>query len=520
MRQFLGGLALWTAISAAPTLASEVTPDSIPPSPVHSETEAAATVEDKIAWLAAGIDALVETGQPVGAEVLIVQNGEIIFHNSFGWSDRDAGRRMENGSIFSVASMTKPIIGTAILMLADDRLLSLGDPVARFLPSFGNPRSRDVTIEHLLTHRSGFGYWGPLKNFQEVRAQPNLRTIVDMAGEAGPSNPIGDRFAYSNMSSMILTAIIEEISGQPAEMFLRQRIFAPLGMNDTHTTFSPSDPWAGRVTPIYCWDNAAERFEACWTPDTHARVPFFRGSGGVRSTTSDYLHFVMLWMNKGLKGGQRLLSEAIVEQALKAQAGRPYGYHWGLADADSNAAFPATFGHPGADGTLVAAYPAANAAVLIFTQSAQYAPTFPPERILELVAQSRLIAHAGPYRTSGIRPAGIDDLQKSASDLTALVGEYRSEGRDEERTGLTITIAGNRLHATLTDEYGKIDETLVRVAEGVFSPGWFVGEHVTEYNPLISYHFSKAEDRVTEVRFVVADEPEVVLKPVIAANHP
>jgi hypothetical protein len=78
----------------------------------------------------------------------------------------------------------------------------------------------------------------------------------------------------------------------------------------------------------------------------------------------------------------------------------------------------------------------------------------------------------------------------------------------------------NRLQATLTDEYGKIDETLVRVAEGVFSPGWFVGEHVTEYNPLISYHFRKVENQVTEVRFVAANEPEVVLKPVIAANHP
>ncbi|MGY6551034.1 MAG: serine hydrolase domain-containing protein [Erythrobacter sp.] len=519
MREFLAGFALWASISSAPALASALAPASITATIAESETGAAAPVEDKIARLNASIEALVESGEPVGAEMLIAQNGEIVFQNSFGWSDRDAGRRMQNGSIFSVASMTKPIVGTAILMLADDRLLSLNDPVARFLPSFDNPRSKDITIEHLLTHQSGFEYWGPLKSFREVRAQPNLRTIADLAGEAGPSNPVGQRFAYSNMNSMLLAAIIEEVSGQPAETFLRQRIFDPLGMKDTHTTFSASDPWASRVNPIYCWEKETARFEVCWTPDMNARVPFFRGSGGIRTTTSDYLRFMMLWVNRGLSGSERLLSEAIVEQALKARVGRPYGYHWGVSEADSSAMLPVTFGHPGADGTLAAAYPAANSVVLIFTQSAQYAPTFPADSILELVAQSKVIAHAGPYRTTGVRPAGIDDLQKTASDLADLVGEYRSGGSVEDRTDLKIAIAGNRLQATITDPSGRVSETLVRVAEGVFSPGWFDGQSVIEYIPLISYHFRKDGDRVREVRLLVADEPEILLKPVVATNQ-
>lgn len=476
---------------------------------VDFATEAAAAPqalarEPALDRLAEAIDQLIAAGEPVGSEVLIAQHGEILFHESFGWSDRDAGRKMEKNSIFSVASMTKPIVGTAILMLADEGRLSLDDHVSRYLPSFDNSRSAGITIQHLLTHQAGFDYWGPFPSRNDVAAQPDLRTAVDKAGEAGPSWAVGERHVYSNMSSLTLAAVIEAVSGQPAEEFLNKRIFEPLGMNDTHPTFSPDASWANRVNPIYCYEPSASRFEVCWSPSQEARVPYFRGSGGVRATVADYLRFMTLWMNKGVFEGRRLLSQAAIEDALLTRAGRVYGYHWQVPEAARSDGLPAAFGHSGADGTVAVAYPAAGAVVLVFTQSGESALKAPAAAIIDLVRESGVIDHLGPFQPDMIRPAGIDDLQPPAAELKAFAGTFRTE--DKGGADLSIELSPDRLRAKFVGEEGGWTDVLVQVADGVFAPGVFDGTQVAELSPTLTYRFSRTGEHISGVTLNFEDE--------------
>ncbi|HJM56280.1 MAG TPA: serine hydrolase domain-containing protein, partial [Planctomycetota bacterium] len=101
------------------------------------------------------VQGFVDDKEIVGAELLVIKNGHSILHEAYGWRDREAQVAMETGSVFCVRSMTKPLIGASILMLVDDREIKLDDHVAEYLPSFDVEGSRDITIEHLLTHTSG-----------------------------------------------------------------------------------------------------------------------------------------------------------------------------------------------------------------------------------------------------------------------------------------------------------------------------------------------------------------------------
>lgn len=120
----------------------------------------------KIESLADRVYKWVKQGKIVGAEVVVIKNGKIVLHEASGWSDRERRIPLERNSIYRIRSMTKPFIGTAVLMLAEGGRLSLDDTVATYIRSFNNDRSRDITIRQLLTHTAGYvqgvypsGYW-------------------------------------------------------------------------------------------------------------------------------------------------------------------------------------------------------------------------------------------------------------------------------------------------------------------------------------------------------------------------
>ncbi len=129
----------------------------------------------------------------VGAEILIIKKGTIIFHEVFGWKDRERNIQMELNTIFRIRSMTKPIVGTAILMLADQGKLRLTDPVAKYLPSFDNDRSKAITISQLLHHSGGFSDPGYPKSINDYR---NLREAVNALGNTGPVTEPGSQFKH------------------------------------------------------------------------------------------------------------------------------------------------------------------------------------------------------------------------------------------------------------------------------------------------------------------------------------
>jgi CubicO group peptidase (beta-lactamase class C family) len=305
-----------------------------------------------------------EQGRIVGAELLVIKNRRIVWHQAVGWSDRERRIPLERNSIYRIRSMTKPFTGAAVLMLMEEGRLGLDDPVAHYLPSFDNDRSGTITIRELLTHGAGFeqtrfpeGYW----------QQPDLRTAVDLIGEMGPPYPPGESYRYSDHNSAALGAIVAELTGAPAEEFIRTRILEPLGLRDTHAYFAPDSIWAPRMNSTYGTqsDGPLTRY---WDPTQPQQTPWFRASGGLYSTVFDYARWLAVWMDLGAYEGGRLLEEATVRDALARGYSPGYGMHWERFSAAGRTGIP-RFGHSGSDGTSASAFPEEAAMVLYFTQS-------------------------------------------------------------------------------------------------------------------------------------------------------
>ncbi len=299
-----------------------------------------------------------------GAELLVIKNRRIVWHQAIGWSDRERRIPLERNSIYRIRSMTKPFTGAAVLMLMEEGRLDLDDPVARYLPSFDNERSGAITIRELLTHGAGFeqtsfpaGYW----------EEPDLRTAVDLIGERGPPYPPGESYRYSDHNSAALGAIVAELTGAPAEEFIRARILDPLGLRDTHAYFAPDSSWAPRMNATYGTrsDGPLTRY---WDPTQPQQTPWFRASGGLYSTVFDYARWLAVWMDLGAYEGGRLLEEATVREALARGYSPGYGMHWERFSAAGSTGIP-RFGHSGSDGTSASAFPEEDAMVLYFTQS-------------------------------------------------------------------------------------------------------------------------------------------------------
>jgi CubicO group peptidase (beta-lactamase class C family) len=303
-------------------------------------------------------------GRIVGAELLVIKNRRIVWHATVGWSDRERQVPLERNSIYRIRSMTKPFTGAAILILSEEGRLDLDDPVSRYLPSFDNARSRTITIRQLITHGAGFeqvafpeGYW----------AQPDLRTAVDLIGEMGPPLPPGEGFSYSDHNSATLGAIVAELTGAPAEEFIRERILEPLGLRDTYAHFAPDSSWATRMNSTYGTrtDGPLERY---WDPTMEQQTPWFRASGGLYSTTLDYARWLAVWMDLGRYEGGRLLEESTVREALAEGYSPGYGMHWERFSEPDSTGLP-RFGHSGSDGTYAEAFPKQDVILLYFTQS-------------------------------------------------------------------------------------------------------------------------------------------------------
>jgi CubicO group peptidase (beta-lactamase class C family) len=344
------------------------------------------------------VQSLVEREQVVGAELLVIQHGKTLLHRSHGWSDREAKVPMSNGSVFCVRSMTKPLIGTAILMLADEGLLKLDDPVHKYLPYFDVDPTRKITIRHLLNHNSGF----PMSLIMAMDLS-ELKSIEDVAilgaGRELDFEP-GTNFRYSDQGTDTLTAVIEVVAKQPAAAFVEARILQPLGMESSTTFLTDDHPLRKRGGSKYV--GGPGNWSPFWDTSKPSIFPFFLGSQGLYSTTEDYARFTKFWLNNGRVGDQQLLDPKRMAWAL-TPGPHPMGGRSGLPDmrseygslmmvwtstkdADGSTQSSASaepspsstgpaqskltaFGHNGSDGTHAWAFPEQNAMAFYFTQS-------------------------------------------------------------------------------------------------------------------------------------------------------
>lgn len=293
-----------------------------------------------------------EAGVRAGYVVAIVEDGDLVHTVATGAADLEAGLPMQLDTRFRIASMTKPITSAAVMMLVEDGVIGLDDPVADYVPEIAamevavapmagedgvietRPAATEMTIRHLLTHSSGIGY---LFDFESDLGQLYLANSLyagegDLEARMGQLSELplyfdpGAMWFYS-YSVDVLGRVVEVAAGQPFEDFLEERIFAPLGMNDT-TFFPAPEDYAG-IARIHTHAEggaivAAFAPPGATEPDQYGRQPEFvpdwpSGGGGLVSDTDDYLRFALMLANGGELDGVRILSEGSVDAMTSRQ---------------------------------------------------------------------------------------------------------------------------------------------------------------------------------------------------------
>lgn len=342
----------------------------------HSESEKGEYASN-LDFVFEQISDLQKDNKIVGAEVLIVRNDTILLHDAVGWSDKEKQRKLEKNSIYRIRSMTKPIVATAILILLEEGKISLEDRVSKFIPAFDHPNAKDITIQQLLSHTSGLAS----HDFEEIGlSKPphefeTLSEVVDEIGLIGIIKEPG-KWHYSGSGIATLTELISILSGTSTEDFIKNRIFTPLDMSTSYTSFEPSVNWASNLNPTYEWIDSINDFRQYWNPNLEPEYKYFRGHGGVYTTAMDYAKFLSMWLHKGKYKNIQILSEetinfahsTTVELALKGPLSHQ-SLAWKMLKSDSISNRIDYYFHGGSDGTVAMVYPEENTLALYFNQS-------------------------------------------------------------------------------------------------------------------------------------------------------
>lgn len=294
-----------------------------------------------------------------GAVVLVARKGRVVLHEAIGLRDYERKLPMERDTLFRMASNTKPVTATAILMLAEEGKLSVDDNVRKHLPSFDNYRAGSIKIRHLLSHTSGLRI--PVIFFKPYILPPALQTEVDRFGEVGADETPGETYSYNNPGFNTLGAIVEVVSGLGLKEFYRERIYQPLGMKESYN-HEPDAPQQ-RMAVVYRLAKG-QPWKEEWRPGDEADYPFVRASGGMISSAADYVRFCQMFLNGGELSGKRLLSPESVQAATtpKPPGAPAYGFGWGV---------PAKglFSHGGSDGTFAWVDKEREIIGIVFTQN-------------------------------------------------------------------------------------------------------------------------------------------------------
>ncbi len=290
----------------------------------------------------------IDDGTVRGISTMVMRKGKVVHAGQFGHRDAEAGLEITPDTIFRIYSMTKPIVSTALMLLHEESLFQLEDPVAKYLPKFGAtqvlyadgslaPQARPMEIRELLMHTSGLTYdfmedtpVGQL--YREARimndATRTLEEVIDALAEIPLASQPGSRWHYS-VGIDVAARLIEVLSGQSLGSFLKERIFDPLGMVDTG--FSVADSNLNRLSAMYGLPDLIgrdhtgtrlveaaiggfnERIDVSDTYPTGTPDVFSRGGLGLFSTIGDFASFAQMLLNGGRLDGARIIGRKTLE---------------------------------------------------------------------------------------------------------------------------------------------------------------------------------------------------------------
>ena len=355
--------------------------------PVRAQAVEAGFSPDRLARLEGAMNDWVQRGWMPGCVAMVIRDGRVAFLHAAGYDDLNARTPLRTDAIFRIASQTKAVTSVAIMMLMEEGRLLLDDPVSKYLPAYRNqqvlasfnpvdgtvttvPAKRDIRIRDLLTHTSGIGY-SVIGSREAVTLyrKADIPVGLDVHGDdlLSAMNRLaqipllhqpGERWTYG-LNTDLLGCLVEQISGVTLDVFFRERIFRPLGMNDTY--FRVPDAKGHRLVTLYreTPEGKLEPHPGTVLGDRtiHPGYPlkdhtYFSGGAGLSSTITDYGAFLQMLLNGGTLHGQRILSASSVRLMTTQQigtltfneAGDEFGLGFGIVSARSQSRTPSERG--------------------------------------------------------------------------------------------------------------------------------------------------------------------------------
>jgi CubicO group peptidase (beta-lactamase class C family) len=286
----------------------------------------------------------VDEGELAGVQTLIARNGKIVHFDQVGKLNLDTGQKIKHDALFRIYSMTKPIATTAAMILYEEGLFQLNDPVEKYLPEFKDQKvlidgllvdpTHPFTIRELMSHTAGLTYgvfgntavdrlyrealWDESINFKK-----SLKNLDDLVAAMGPI-PLeyqpSTKWVYS-LSVDVLGALIERVSGQPLDVFLYERIFEPLNMQDTFFEVPKNKLHRFGTLHMRSPENKLIIVDRPETSPYTNPVTLFSAGGGLVSSSMDYLRYSQMMLNGGELNGVRIISPTTVDLMTRNQLG-------------------------------------------------------------------------------------------------------------------------------------------------------------------------------------------------------
>ena len=345
-----------------------------------AQPESVGMSTERLKRIDANMNDWLATGKLNGAVALIIRNGKIVYHKAFGYDDLQKTHPMRTDMIFRIASQTKAITSTAVMILYEEGKFLLDDPVSKYIPEFSKPvvldkfneadstyttvpAKREITIRDLLTHTSGIGYAQiGSKEANAIYYKAGITSGIGVANGLLLATDMkklaklplmhqpGEKWTYG-LNSDVLGYLVEVVSGQSLDEFFHKRIFEPLGMNDTYF-FLPSSKY-NRLVHLYKEEDGKlmEPEEITQNGKFIVDYPkkpgtYYSGGAGLSSTALDYAIFLQMLLNGGEYNGKRLLSRNVVRMMTMNQIGdismgvNKFGLGFGLTTEKGSSLLP------------------------------------------------------------------------------------------------------------------------------------------------------------------------------------
>ena len=442
----------------------------------------------QLAHIEEAIAAEIAKKQLPGAVVLVGRQGKVVWRHAYGnRAIEPQTEPMTADTIFDLASLTKVVATAASVMILVERgQVRLGDPVARYIPEFAEAGKRVITVEQLMTHRSGLPPDNDLKDYEQGAGKA-FENIWHLA----PIAEAGSRFIYSDVNYIVLAELVRRVAGKPLDEFASENIFRPLGMKDT--SFRPAAALRPRIAPT-------EKREEHWMRgEVHDPRAYLLGGvaghAGLFSTADDLAIYCQMILNRGQYRGVRVLSPMGVTRMTEARSsggnatdGNARGLGWDIATGYSSNRgdlFPlGSFGHTGFTGTSIWMDPASETFVIFLSNRVhpRVDPKQPSEvnslrgRIASIVAASII---APPYTA---RPNPLEVAPGgSRPDTGPRVTSSSLNGIDALARDGFVLLRGRRI-GLITNQTGRSREgqstiDLLKAAPGVTLVALFSPEH-------------------------------------------